>query len=152
MQLTEIKGTMSHVMSHLEVAERELARARRKYGAEVPHAFAILYPTPVLRGTAPRVYRSHCRELIRRVVRNQDTRAPTRAELMCAVSRMSLAAPLNEVGAAAYEYLFRRVMGRAALERVLGDRGPAREPWPGAIGELLHGLRRRMRVETRITT
>lgn len=151
MSADQIMEAWFNLEPYLETAEREIARAQRKYGLELVHGFKVLCPSPVLRGKAPRVYRSHCRELLRRVARGQDTRPPTRAELLCAVSDASLVAPFNQAGAAAYEYLSRRVMGPTAYKKVLGDVPPAREPWPGAIGELLRPLRKKLMVPDRKT-
>jgi hypothetical protein len=96
-----------------------------------------------LLGLDDRVYRHHCRELIGRAKRGADTRPATDAEVMAALSAMSLRAPLGSTAASLYEELFRRVMGR----RVAGP--SPREPWTGAKRELLDQMRRRLATEGR---
>ncbi len=107
-------------------------------------AFAILCPPELLRGKCEQVYRAHVRELLQRVVNNQDTTAPTQAELLCAMLEMSYRAPLNCQYTAVAEHLYPRVMDRPL------DGTPTPEPWTGATQEALTKLSRKLLVRDRV--
>lgn len=53
------------------------------------------------------VYRSHCRELLERVVAGEDTRPGTAAELACSMRDVSVATPLESSGVALYMRVWR---------------------------------------------
>lgn len=117
-----------------EVAEAELACE-----GDPPGAFMLLMPPVSMFDKDPAVYRSHVRELLRRIARGEDTRPATDAECLCALSAASLDAPLSSTPAALFERLFARVMpGRVPA----GD--AVREPYVGACDELLGSMRRRL--------
>lgn len=94
-------------------------------------------------GKAPEVFRHHCRELLERAAAGEPLQPGTEAEVLLALSALSLKAPPSSQYAALFERLFVAVMGR----RVEGE--PTREPWPGAADELLRDMRRKLRREGR---
>ena len=77
------------VFDLMTVAEEELALASQ------PPLFHVLVPPSNMVGLAPGVYRAHCRELIERYRTGYDLTWGTDAEALCALSEMSLRAPLN---------------------------------------------------------
>jgi len=111
------------------------------------HAFPLLQPTSDLMETEM-VYRSHCRELLDRVVAGDDTRPPTHAEVAIVCSRTSLLAPLTTAGVTVYMRAWQRAFpdhadvlgtGEAHYEYIAG----------GHADEIERGLRRRLTVAGR---
>lgn len=123
--------TRGHAQHYIDQVDQTLQRVSKQ-------AFAILCPPEILRGKCEQVYRAHVRELLQRTVDNQDTTAPTQAELLCATLEMSYRAPLNQQYAALAEHLYPRVMD-CALDGI-----PTPEPWTGATQEALTELSRHM--------
>lgn len=89
----------------MEWAEEEIQAAghRHPHAADtLYHSFSLLPPSfPDLMSTEF-VYRSHARELLERVVRGEDTRPGTAAEVFCLMSQISLMTPLNTAAAGLY--------------------------------------------------
>lgn len=106
--LTEIlngtRAELENVFEQLSWGEDELKQARRRYprsGDLLWHAFSLVQPTHD-RMEIEFVYRSHCRELLGRVVNGTDTRPGTWAEVVCACSEASGLAPMTEAGYGTY--------------------------------------------------
>jgi hypothetical protein len=142
-----VGGSIGRIFDLMEVAEEELKRAGQPKGM-----FMALLPPESMRDLIPDVYRSHCRELLARHKAGKSLEDPTRAELLCAVADVSLKAPLNATGAAAYMRLAKEVLrderGRSLIPPDLLEDLP-REPYKGAVDELLSGLHRRLFVPGR---
>jgi hypothetical protein len=99
-------------------------------------SFKLLQPPTFMRGRVPEVYKAHVAELLERVVKGQDTRPGTDAEVLCAMLDNSLVAPPTDDMARLVEVLFQRVMpGKLEPGRV-------HEAWPGQHAEVLAGVRR----------
>lgn len=134
--LGEVVGSaVSRLFELMAVAEEEAARAGR------PDAFAILCPTPVLRGKSVEVYRAHVRELLGRLQRGDDLEPGTDAECLCAALYAGGDAPLRQEGQAVAEWLCARVFPVQAAEIGCG-RMPER--WEGQVLEDVAQLRRRL--------
>lgn len=90
-------------LDRMSWAEEEIAVARRQHPEAADtlwHAFKLL--KPIRAQMAEHVFRSHCRELLLRVVRGQDTRPPTAAEICCIFSDISKVVPFNAMGFGVY--------------------------------------------------
>ena len=142
-----VGASIARTFDLIEVAEEEMKRAGQPKGM-----FAALTPPDVLDGVSRDVYRAHCRELLQRHKQGKSLEEPTLAEMLSAVAGASLKGPFNELGHAAYLRLAKRVLvdekGRSLLPRE-GEHEEPREPWPGAVDELLAGLQPRLRVPGR---
>lgn len=146
--LGPVGASLGRMFDLMGVADEEMQRAGQPKGM-----WPVLMPPESMRGLSRDVYRSHCRELLRRHKEGKSLEEPTDAEMLCAVSDCSLHAPFNETGYAAYLRLAKRVLvdekGRSLLPREVRDEQP-REPWEGAaVDELLGGLWRRLHVPGR---
>lgn len=98
---TDLIGT---TLEQIEWAESEIAAAITRHPAQgdlLHHGFGLLVPTHRLMATEF-VSRSHYRELLDRLATGKDTRPGTAAEICCALSEASLAAPLNSTAAGLY--------------------------------------------------
>ncbi|NQE89763.1 hypothetical protein [Nocardia terpenica] len=95
--LMEVKGMFDAVFDQMEWAEDEIERAQRRYPHaknKLYHSFLLLRATHDLMGTEI-VYRAHCREILARVVKGEDTRPGTAAEICTMMSEISLRTSLN---------------------------------------------------------
>ena len=142
------EGTVAAIIgifSAIEVAEEEIAAFRRQHpekDRELWNSFMALKITPPLREKGLTLYRAHCRELLERVVADQDLRPGTDAEILGMISNASLIAPLTHQAAA---------LAFRLADELLGWRGGVEynEPWPGAADELAAVLRRKLAVPDR---
>ena len=119
----------------MEVAEDEIDRALIASAPErrevIYNAFAILTPPRRMSEYAEMVYRAHCRELLGRLMQPctpANFSVPTWAELVVAISEVSMATPVTDDGGALYAYIIRQVIN------VLGDDAPS--TWKDALEEL----------------
>lgn len=133
-----IKRTL-HLMG---IAEVELAEAKKRWprkATKIHVAFMLLNPGDlVLAGDA--LYESHAREILRRVVMNEDVRPGTDAECCFVLMQATLAAPPIASYAMAYGRLFARVFPEQAEHT--HDLG--RENIPGEVDEIIARLRRKI--------
>lgn len=146
----EIVSVLTPGFRQIAWAEAEIERA----GTEHPdhrdvlfHAFGLLRPTADAM-TTEFVYRSHCRELLERVVAGDDTRVPTNAEIAVACSLASLEGPLTTAAVTVYM----RAWARAFPDKldVFGDAVDPYEYVAGAYADdLERNLRRRLTIKDR---
>jgi hypothetical protein len=143
-------GVIGRTFDLMAVAEREIARARRKHRTRrtselLNGSFLMLQPGELSR-YSDELYAAHCRELLERVVKGDDPRPGTRAEMLAALSEASLKAPLERNAHTAMEHLFAQCFPGNALSA--GGHSPG-EQWPGAVAELLRGMARRLAKDDR---
>jgi len=124
------------------IAEEEIKAAQKRmprFKKRVNAAFAVLHPGELLT-YSDEIYRHHCRELIGRMVRHQDIRLATDAEVLVMFSRTSLAAPLASQFAHAMSTVFLRVFPHADPEQF----ATGAEAWTGNCEEIINDARRRL--------
>lgn len=100
----QIADTLATAFTAMAIADEEIDRATREHPADADllyHAFALLVPTHSLMATG-HLLRAHCRELLRRVVNEEDTRPGTAAEVCCACHDISLVTPVSSPAAGLY--------------------------------------------------
>lgn len=137
MELNEIAGKLQAKLTPLfdlmEVAEEEIEAAQKRFHEPVGegdgpiwNSFGLLVPShPEM--VHESLYRVHCRELLDRVGRGEDTRPATSAEMIFALSEASLQAPLTSAAAGLYLKLgmkcFPDVMSKVMddIGRTVGD-------------------------------
>lgn len=139
------------VFALMRIAEEEIATLigfeaiGQKHKIErIQRSFGALVPTHTMTQLVDDVYRSHARELIGRAHRDRDPKPATEAEIMIAMMRGSLIAPLDTLHSALYEQCFFRVFGRT-----VDDHDLFKEPYEGAIAELIATYRKRFRNDER---
>lgn len=139
------------VFALMRIAEEEIAQligfeaiGQKHKIDRIQRSFGALAPTHTMTQLVDDVYRAHARELIGRAHRDEDPKPATEAEIMIAMMRGSLIAPLDTLHSALYERCFFRVFGKN-----VDDCEPFKEPYEGAIGELITTYRRRFRDEKR---
>lgn len=97
--LEEISEALSPVLTQMEWAEDEICKATNRHpdaGDALYHSFKLLAPTRSRMHTEF-VYRGHCRELLDRVARCEDTRPGTAAEIVIALCEVSLTVPISGI-------------------------------------------------------
>jgi hypothetical protein len=99
-----VTSALAGILRQLDWAEDEIRRAMSRHPSErdlLYHSFPLLVATHKLMATEF-VYRSHCRELLERLVNDVDTRPGTAAEVCCLCSDISQVAPLRSPAAGLY--------------------------------------------------
>jgi hypothetical protein len=150
--LADITSQLAPLFEQMDWCDDEIEEARRRhpYDADLLyHAFLLLRPTDELMRTEF-VYRSHCRELLERLVEgNADlTQWPTNAELALHCCHASQQAPLTTAATTVYMRAWKAAFpGRTELmdgsvhyEHVAGGRADS----------LASTMRRRLRQEWRV--
>jgi hypothetical protein len=105
-----------------------MCRAHPEHADRIWHSFTLLRPTDDLMGTEM-VYRSHCTEILERVIAHEDTRPGTAAECCIACCETSQLAPLTPAGTG----LYLRVWAKAGFPGM----GLAREPYEAIRGAVI---------------
>lgn len=142
-KLLSFLAGIEDVMDFAAVADQVIkdTSVRNKEEADkINAAFPVLRPRRMFFGKDKKVYCHHCKELIRRVLRGESLEPATGAEVMLALSAMSLEAPLRQDPAALYSQLFQRMFGDLDLKY------DVQETYPGACDELLSEMRRKLRT------
>jgi hypothetical protein len=92
-------------MSSMEIAEgliEELGQEHPESADLIWHSFSLLRPTHGLMHKTDMIYRSHCREILQRVIDGADTRPGTAAECCIVCCETSQIAPLTVAGVGTY--------------------------------------------------
>jgi len=92
-------------MSSMEIAEgliEELSQKHPERADLIWHSFSLLLPTHSLMHKTDMIYRSHCREILQRVIDGADTRPGTAAECCIVCCETSQIAPLTVAGVGTY--------------------------------------------------
>jgi hypothetical protein len=136
-------GSFSDVFHRMEIAEKEILAAQERFPAEsdlIWNCFALLGNSQVsFHGKADAAYQSHCRELLDRIGKGQDTRPGTKAEVMFAICDTSLATPLNNDACYLYHRLFAQIFPEDEKRfHGMGDIG--HESYKGRADEMLAEL------------
>lgn len=140
-----LRSIFDHLPPVVRIACRRMALADEELtqAGDPPGLFEILRPSPIF-AEYPHddaLYIVHCRELIARAKAGEDMRPGTKAEVLGALLRASLIAPLRAQGQALAERLFADLFPERATT-ALGE--PAREQWAGQIAEDLSAARRKL--------
>jgi hypothetical protein len=144
------------IFERIEIAEGvidEKKTARPLQADRIDRSFSLLCGTEVLEEAPHRLYRKHCEELIDRVVAGADTRPPTKAELIAAISGITFITPVKRHVTCLYWRIFTELFPADAQRIEDGDLSDTmifssyeqRE-----ADELMLGLSRRLTTADRI--
>ena len=139
---SEQESAIGACFRRMSIAEEEIATAKRRCPrkAKALHAsFGILY-TSTLARFSDDIYRSHVRELLARVMRREDTRLATDAELLAMFSETSLRAPLASSYANAMSVVFHSVFPHADMNRFQAGHAA----YPKDAEEIITAARKRL--------
>lgn len=148
-------------MSSMEVAEgliEEFGREHPESADLIWHSFGLLRPTHDLMHKTSMIYRSHCREILQRVIDGADTRPGTVAECCIACCETSQIAPLTVAGVGVYMRMWQAaglpdigngvsaehheaLRGAAIDEHELVMRNKLSQPWRKLPGVIEHSPR-----------
>lgn len=135
-------SAVGRVFDFMGIAEEEIERAKLahpKHAKSIHASFDLLMPGKLI-STSEDLYRSHCRELLARVVKGGDVKPGTNAECCHAFMTMSLKSPLRGGAATAYRTALLTALPRLA-NRLEWD---AQEDYAGETEEILRDLRCRI--------
>lgn len=119
--LGPVADSIEACLAQTSWGEEEIEAAARRHPDQADliwHAFMVIMPTHE-RMSTEFVYRSHCRELLDRVARGEDTRPGTAAEVVLALSDVCKVTPITTTA----NGLAARMWQRAGFAEQVGD------PW-----------------------
>lgn len=135
-------SAIGNAFRRMHIAEQEITKAKARWPRkrkQLHASFGILY-TPLLRDHGDDLFRAHCRELLGRVMRGEDTAPGTDAEVLAMFSLTSLQAPLASEFAHAMSVVFHRVFPAAKREVF----ATGSEAWTGRTSEIIDDARKRL--------
>ncbi|MEU5878165.1 hypothetical protein [Spirillospora sp. NPDC047279] len=116
--VTSLENETAPIFRQMEIAEEEIKSAMERHGECPPEwdeggrltkepgpiwkSFKLLMTAHFPRPMPELLYRGYVSELLDRRVKGEDTRPATAAEMVFALSEVSLAVPLNSAGAGLY--------------------------------------------------
>jgi hypothetical protein len=130
----------------IEIAQQEMDRAIDIHSDKkqvINESLMALLPGN-LSSVADAMYRSHCRELLERIVHGQDARPGTHAEALYALSYTSLKAPLTTKAVALFEKLFTEIFGKKAAAKACGRERTGAGQWTQECDEMLAELKQHL--------
>lgn len=146
-------GYAKRVCDTLEWAQSEIEKAQARHGEQgmgpLWNSFTLLQHTHEMLLREP-LFRAHCREILERVARNEDTRPGTDAEMIVPLHKISLVTPMNSAAACLYFRLLARSVPELARAASAEIDLPAYEKIHGrAADEYEAELRDRLRNDSR---
>jgi hypothetical protein len=145
----DIAHAMEGVSRQMEWAEDEIRQALKRHPSErdlLYHSFSLLRSTHKLMSTEF-VYRSHCREILQRLVTDADTRPGTAAEVCCICCDMSLHTPLRSPAVGLYHRMWTAAFPDQPMFAELSQHHEALEG--STIDDLETTVRRKLTVKSR---
>jgi len=141
----EVEGVVVTTFRAMKTAEVEIARFKTRHpdhGEDLDRAFLCLQPPVSFWSKSDALYRAHCRELLGRVVRGEDLRTGTSAEVLVAILEVATRTPIRPDFVLAADRVFEDVYGETAKKVI----GPVKgvESYEGAVDEIVSDLRRRL--------
>ena len=139
---------ISNLFEYMGKAEEVIEQMMAEYPEHrerIWKTFSILRTTEPLYGKSLKLYEHHCRELILRVIHNQDIKPATNAELAGFLSDLSCKAPLK----LDYTHVFQDLFQRIFPDYNLGCDNP--ESYEGAGDEIKHKLRRKLKQDRELS-
>lgn len=138
----ESGSAIASAFRRMGIAEEEIDVAKKRWPRRrtvIHGAFRFLCASHLGR-FSDEVYRAHAREIIGRVMRGEDLKPGTDAEILVLLSEASLVAPLASDYAFAMSHVFHRVFPNAGADRF---EHAGRESHRGALDEILAECRRK---------
>jgi hypothetical protein len=142
---------LTRICDYIEIAEQEIENTITSNPAkagQINAAFRCLtWLLPDMPNDA--VYRSHARELLGRVLADENLSPGTWAEMLVTLSSASLAAPLTHQAVTAMGAAMVKVLGATSVKKALGTHAAAlmKNLREDASAELLSGLRQKLAKE-----
>lgn len=124
--LATLEKSMCEPLTQLTTADSMIDAAVR---SNPDHADVLWHSLRLLRPTSPRmttdfVYRAHVRELLDRVIAEQDPRPGTAAELCALLAEASQLAPLRTAAFGLYTRMWQQAFADTGLDHVMPDPAP----------------------------
>lgn len=150
-----LSDLLSSTFDLMDWAEDEIEKSQRRHPEHADalyHSFRLLAPSAILQKARPAefVYRSHCRELLERVAKGEDTRPATNAEIVCMCAEASQITPLNTAATGLYMRMWNRAFpGMRNAFREIDDSGHYEAIAGSGIDACEEETRRKLTVKDR---
>lgn len=148
----DVQRLVEGISRGMEWTADEVRQAMERHPSErdvLYHSFPLLRATHKLMATEF-VYRSHCRELLERLVNGADTRPGTAAEVCCMCCDISLRTPLRSEAAGLYLRMWAAAFPGKPMFAEPSEHHEALEG--STIDELEATVRRKLTVRSRALT
>lgn len=141
-EFPSVKTTsINNLFHHMDISEEEIARAQEaqpEYRDLLWDSFRYL-SSDYLSDAGDELYRHHCQEILSRVVNGDNLDEATKSEVMYAISKTSLKAPLQSTSTYLYHDLFVEIMGYDPSPDL-----PTLEPYKKECNQLYEGIAKRL--------
>ena len=146
-EIKEILGNdIASIFDRMEMAEQVIKEMKREFPAKTKNihdSFKYLAPTVYFHGKSHKLYRSHCREIILRIINNSDISFGTNAEIAGLLCDLSQSAPLNHDYAYVYQIMFKKIFGNVFTD----DVPLINESYEGRSKEIISHLRKKLKTK-----
>lgn len=144
-EFEELTASFNSVFSDITVADKVIKKHIYKNAANkdrLDKNFMLFMRTEYI--TTELLYFKHCEEMAWRIIKGEDTRPATNAELLNLTSSASSQAKFNGDGVLVFDELFTRVMKKQSPAN-----GIYPQPYQGYTDKLIEEIRKKYTISTR---
>lgn len=141
-EFENLKASVNSIFDDITVAENIIAAFTDHNKVKLDKNFMLFMRSDYL--TTELLYIKHCEEMAWRIVRDEDTRPATNAELLNLTSSASSQTKFNADGTLVFDELFTRVMGKESPAH-----GIYPQPYQGYTDKLIEEIRKKYTISTR---
>lgn len=144
-EFENLKASVNSIFDDIAIAEKVIAKYSVKgitYKTKLDKNFMLFMRSEYI--TTNYLYEKHCEDIAWRIVKDQDTRPATNAELLNLTSSASSQAKFNGDGVLVFDYLFGQVTGKPSPAH-----GIYPQPYQGYTQKLVEEIRKKYTISTR---
>lgn len=141
-EFENLKASVNSIFDDIAVTENIIKAFTDHNKVKLDKNFMLFMRSDYL--TTELLYIKHCEEMAWRIVRDEDTRPATNAELLNLTSSASSQAKFNGDGVLVFDRLFTLVMGKESPAH-----GIYPEPYKGHTDKLIDEIRKKYTIPTR---
>lgn len=141
-ELEDLRASVNSIFDDIQTAENIIAAFANHKKEKLDKNFMLFMRSDYL--TTQLLYIKHCEEIAWRIVRDEDTRPATNAELLNLTSSASSHTKFNADGTLVFDALFTKVMGKDSPAKGLYP-----EKYPGYTDKLIEELREKYTIKER---
>lgn len=144
-------NVMSSIFEQVMIVEEEIKAYRSRPNIDELHKQAIFNSFEIFAPNCslcnwrliPNLLHYHVREILDRILANEDINPPTNAEVLWVLSEMSMRQPLNADATYLMSTIFRKVFGEENYKKCFDEHQPS-ESYEGASDDILYSIKRRL--------
>lgn len=140
------------IFEYVDIAEKfieDTIRQQPHRASDIWDTFKLLQPSTKMMKMHMKLYDSHIRELMQRILNGEDLKPATRAEILIAMSDVASVIPIHNCGAYLFSRLFKQIFGAKHPTVTAIDSVKLNEPYAGAADEMESELRHKLRDDNR---